>query len=67
MQQHSTFICDPHIDGCECQPKDGTWCNPYSVEGYCPTAGVGSECEADPSRLIRVPVVGGFMYGLRDE
>ncbi|KKL97647.1 hypothetical protein LCGC14_1832350 [marine sediment metagenome] len=62
MQQHSTFICDPHVRGCECGP-DQLWCNPYSVEGYCPTEGAGDECEADPSKLIVLTLTdGGFTH-----
>ncbi len=49
--QHNLFICNPHVDDCECPDEPGLWCNPYSVEGYCPTEGEGDECEADPNIL----------------
>ena len=67
MNKHNTFLCNPHIDECECpeEDKDQMWCNPYSVVDYCPTEGEGDECKADPSSLVRVPVAGGFTYELR--
>lgn len=63
---HNSFVCDPHVDDCACYPRDEMACNPYWVSGYCPTEGKG-ECEADPDRLIRVPVAGGFTHGLRED
>lgn len=102
--QHSTFICNPHLDcdcgcppclggnhaaclggeempcgGCRCEPKifpagadaiveEGLWCNPYSVEGFCPTNGRGDECLAEPDRWGKIPVAGGgFTFGLKGE
>jgi hypothetical protein len=66
MSIHSSFICFPHVDDCDCQPKDEMLCNPYYVSGYCPTEGEGDACEADPSRLVRVPVAGGFTHGIKE-
>lgn len=62
--RHSTFICSPHVEGCSCHPRSKMVCNPYCVLGYCPTDGEGDECKADPSRLVRIPVKGGFTLGL---
>ncbi|KKL18174.1 hypothetical protein LCGC14_2478210 [marine sediment metagenome] len=68
LQKHSTFLCNPHVDGCECPDEEGLWCNPYSVEGYCPTEGKRDWCTRDPSRLIRVPTGnGGFTYALKED
>ncbi len=36
---HNAFTCDPHVEGCPCDPKDGTACNPYWEAGTCPTEG----------------------------
>ena len=66
--RHNSFICDPHVRGCECEPRDEFVCNPYCVLDYCPTDGEGEECEADPNRLIRVPVGdASFTYGLKED
>ncbi len=68
MVEHNTFICDPHVRGCECHNEAGPWCNPYSVEGYCPTEGKGDECAADPSKLIVLTLTdGSFTYALLGE
>lgn len=65
MIRHNSFICNPHLDGCECPDREHTWCNPYSLEGYCPTRGQGEDCRADATRLVIEAVPGGFTYGLK--
>jgi len=49
-QKHNSYVCPPHVEGCDCKDKDNSWCNPYWVKGFCPTDGEGENCTADYKR-----------------
>ena len=70
--KHDPWLCPPHCyEGCECEDRENMVCNPYWVDGYCPTNGEGEECGADPGSLVRIPVENtegrtvGFSYAVR--
>mgnify|MGYP001557842659 CR=1 FL=1 len=44
---HNSYLCSPHVEGCDCPSEDGYLCNPYFQAGYCPSEGEGEECKAE--------------------
>jgi hypothetical protein len=34
--EHNAFLCPSHVNGCDCQDKENTVCNPYQDPAHCP-------------------------------
>ena len=56
--KHNSYVCSPHVDGCDCPDKEHWVCNPYWLAGFCPTDGEGKECSPNKDVLVRVPESG---------
>lgn len=64
MKKHDTFLCSPHVEGCDCPSIEDWLCNPYFVAGYCPTEGAGETCAADSSKLKIRQIGDGFTWAM---